>query len=112
MNFAYTLKNLREINNVTQEQLADYLKVSRPTIAGYETKSRQPDYERLEKIAEYFHVSVDYLVCGLKEDKNIRIKESSLDQEVTISYRKLSLESKQDVLKYIHLLKLRDEKEK
>ena len=112
MNFANTLKNLREANNVTQEQLAEYLKVSRPTIAGYETKSRQPDYERLEKIAEYFHVTIDYLVRGLSEEERIPIKESTLDQEVAISYRKLSLESKQDVLKCIHLLELRDKHNK
>lgn len=112
MNFANTLKNLREINHVTQEQLAEYLKVSRPTVAGYETKSRQPDYERLVKIAEYFNVSVDYLMRGFKPENEIPVKESTLNQEVMISYRKLSLESKQDVLKYIRLLQLRDEKSK
>lgn len=112
MDFANTLKNLREVNNVTQEQLAEYLKVSRPTIAGYETKSRQPDYERLEKIAEYFHVSIDYLVRGMTDDQKVPVKESTLDQEVTISYRRLSLESKQDALRYIRLLKLRDENKK
>ena len=59
MNFSVNLKNLRESQNITQEQLADYLQVSRPTIAGYETKSRQPDFERLEKISQFFHVSID-----------------------------------------------------
>lgn len=112
MNFATTLKNLREANNVTQEQLAEYLKVSRPTVAGYETKSRQPDYERLEKIAEYFHVSIDYLVKGLDDEVSAPIKENTLDQEVAVSYRKLSLESKQDLLKYIRLLELRDKYKK
>lgn len=112
MDFGSTLKNLREANNVTQEQLADYLKVSRPTVAGYETKSRQPDYERLEKISEYFNVTIDYLVRGWKDGQNVPAKEGTVDQEVTIAYRKLSLESKQDVLKYIHLLKLRDENKK
>lgn len=109
MDFANTLKNLREANNVTQEQLADYLKVSRPTIAGYETKSRQPDYERLEQISEFFHVTIDYLIRGRTEEENIPVKESTIDQEVTISYRKLSVNSKQDVLKYIRLLELREQ---
>lgn len=112
MNFANTLKNLREVNNVTQEQLAEYLKVTRPTIAGYETKSRQPDYERLQKIADYFQVSIDYLVRGYNEEQFVPVKESTLDQEVKISYRNLSLESKQDVLKYIHLLELKDRNKK
>lgn len=112
MNFANTLKNLREANDVTQEQLADYLKVSRPTIAGYETKSRQPDYERLEKIAEYFNVSIDYLVRGFKEEQSTPLKEHALDQEVTVSYRRLSLDSKQEVLKYIRLLELKEQSKK
>ena len=112
MNFANTLKNLREANNVTQEQLAEYLKVTRPTIAGYETKSRQPDYERLQKIADYFQVSIDYLIRGVSENKLPPMKENTVDQEVKIAYRNLSLESKQDVLKYIHLLKLRDNEKK
>ena len=112
MNFANTLKNLREVNNVTQEQLAEYLKVTRPTIAGYETKSRQPDYERLQKIADYFNVSIDYLVRGTSEDQQIPVKEGTLDQEVKIAYRNLSLESKQDVLRCIRLLELRDKSKK
>ncbi len=112
MNFANTLKNLREVNNVTQEQLAEYLKVTRPTIAGYETKSRQPDYERLQKIADYFNVSIDYLVRGVSQDKQTPVKEGIVDQEVKIAYRNLSLESKQDVLKCIHLLELRDKSKK
>lgn len=111
MNFANTLKNLREINHVTQEQLAEYLKVSRPTVAGYETKSRQPDFERLVKIAEYFDVSVDYLMRGFRPEEEIPVKESILNQEVMISYRTLTLQSKQDALRYIRLLQLRDKME-
>lgn len=85
MNFGNNLKDLRETRNVTQGQLAEYLQVSRPTIAGYETKSRQPDFEKLEKLANYFHVSIDYLVSGsettstdipLKKEPN----EKSLDR--------------------------------
>lgn len=112
MDFSTTLKDLRELNDVTQEQLAEYLKVSRSTVAGYESKNRQPDFERLEKIAEFFNVTIDYLVRGFDDEQNVLLKESTLDQEVAISYRKLSLESKQDVLKYIRLLELRDEKKK
>lgn len=112
MNFANTLKNLREANNVTQEQLAEHLKVTRPTIAGYETKSRQPDYERLQKIADFFHVSIDYLIRGMDDVKLTPMKENIVDQEVKMAYKNLSLESKQDVLKYMHLLTLRDNEKK
>lgn len=115
MNFANNLKNLREAKNITQEQLADYLQVSRPTIAGYETKSRQPDFEKLEKISDFFQVSIDYLLTGsefttLSLNPNKKSPEKFLNQNVWQAYKELSLESRQDVLKYIELLQLRDEK--
>ncbi|MCM1180773.1 MAG: helix-turn-helix domain-containing protein [Clostridium sp.] len=62
--FATQLKKLRNIRNVTQQDLADYLNVTRPTIAGYETKGKEPDYNTLFMIASYFNVSVDYLLSG------------------------------------------------
>ncbi len=99
MSFADTLKMLREANDVTQAELAAYLKVSRPTIAGYETKNHQPDYERLVKIAEFFKVSVDYLITGSNTDRT-----NPLDLEIQNACIQLSMESKQDVLKYIRLL--------
>lgn len=62
MIFSERLKELREKKSVTQQDLADYLGVGRPTVAGYETKDKQPDYDKLKQIAEYFKVSVDYLL--------------------------------------------------
>ncbi len=112
MNFANTLKNLRESHDVTQEQLAEYLKVTRPTVAGYETKNRQPDYERLIKIADFFNVTVDYLLTGFNLPENAPVNESSLDHEVILSYKKLPLCAKQDVLKYIRLLELQKDANK
>lgn len=64
MSFATRLKKLRNIRNVTQQDLADYLNVTRPTIAGYETKGKEPDYNTLFMIASYFDVSIDYLLTG------------------------------------------------
>lgn len=64
MNFSDNLRSLREENNVTQKQLATYLCLSRSTIAGYETKSHQPDFVTLEKLAAYFDVSIDFLILG------------------------------------------------
>lgn len=117
MNFPSVLKNLRETYSVTQDELARHLKVSRPTIAGYETKNRQPDYEKLVKIANFFEVSIDYLLTGKNTQSTIsvqptrQISEKALDNNVLNSYRKLALESKQDVLKYIKLLRVKEQVE-
>ena len=108
MKFGETLKNLRDIKGITQKDLAEYLEVSRATVAGYETKNHQPDYEKLEKIARYFDVSIDYLLTGdTLYEINIRkhpINERLLDAEVLTIYKSLSTDMKQDALKYLKLL--------
>ena len=64
MAFGEVLKSLREERGVTQDKLAQYLHVNRATIAGYEVKGKEPRYEILIKLADYFVVSIDYLVTG------------------------------------------------
>ncbi len=67
MYFNSNLRKLREDQHLTQKDLADILKVTRPTIAGYENKNHQPDYEKLLLLSDYFHISVDDL---LRRDLN------------------------------------------
>jgi transcriptional regulator with XRE-family HTH domain len=50
--------------------LADYLKVNRNAISRYESGDREPDIDTLVKIANYFKVSIDYLVTGEKNNDN------------------------------------------
>jgi transcriptional regulator with XRE-family HTH domain len=64
MSFGENLKRLRTSRGLTQNDLALYLNVTRPTIAGYETKGKEPDYETLIQLSEYFDVSIDYLIKG------------------------------------------------
>lgn len=59
---AIRLKELREERGLSQMAAGTALGVSRSTIAGYETKGRQPYIGMLINIADYFDVSFDYLV--------------------------------------------------
>lgn len=68
-NFAKRLKELRTERGILQRELADYLKVSRVTITQYETGNRSPDDEIKKQIAQYFNVSLDYLM-GLSDIRN------------------------------------------
>ncbi len=61
-----TLKSLRDAHQVSQQQIAEYLKVSRTTYANYEQGRREPDYSTLIQLARYFQVSTDYLL-GIPE---------------------------------------------
>ena len=56
------LKQLRESNNITQLKLALDLGTNQNTISRYETGEREADYSMLIKIADYFNVSLDYLL--------------------------------------------------
>ena len=113
MKFGETLKNLRDIKGMTQKDLGKLLGVSRATIAGYETKNHQPDYEKLETLSRFFDVSIDFLLTGedsyhLERMKRPIINEKVVDTEVIKVYKTLPVEAKQEALNYLKLLQLRD----
>lgn len=56
------LKFLREQRNLSQLKLALDLNMNQNSISRYETGTRQADYATLIKFADYFNVSVDYLL--------------------------------------------------
>ncbi|AUJ59212.1 MULTISPECIES: helix-turn-helix domain-containing protein [Bacillus amyloliquefaciens group] len=62
--FKDRLIQLRKGKKLTQEQMAEKVGVHRGTYANYERGHRQPDYETLVKIADFFEVSIDYLLRG------------------------------------------------
>ena len=61
------LRKLRQDMGVTQEQLADDLSVAKSTIGMWENQKREPDLKMLEKIADFFKTSVDYLIGRVDE---------------------------------------------
>ena len=116
MSFAQNLKYLRDINGITQDQLAAHLKVTRSTIAGYETKGKQPDYDMLCKIAAFFKVSVDFLIKGVDSEEcyipDYIVTKKISEHELTSAYRKLSKNSRQKLWEYLELLLLAEKAEK
>lgn len=60
--FALHLKELRQSRNLTQKQLAEAIHASERGIQNYEMGIRKPTYEMLIALADYFNVSIDYLV--------------------------------------------------
>ena len=56
------LKELRKQRGISQVKLAIDLSMSQNTISRYETGSHEADYKTLIKIADYFNVSIDYLL--------------------------------------------------
>ena len=60
--FSENLIHLRKLKNISQEELAEKLNVSRQTISKWETGESLPDIEKTKLLAELFNVSIDDLV--------------------------------------------------
>ena len=56
------LREIRKRCGLTMKELGEILNVAESTISLYETGKREPDNETLKRIADYFQVSVDYLI--------------------------------------------------
>lgn len=86
--FNKILKKLRKNNKMTQKELADKIGVARTTLANYEQGTRFPDKETLLLIADFFNVSLDYLVGRTPADK---IKNAiSDDKELQETWEQIS----------------------
>ena len=84
-----------------RKQLAQELKLSYSTISKYETGIREPDFKTLIAIAEYFNVSVDYLIGRINE-----LEEFSLEKTLA----GFNDEMKQEIIDYISFLKQKNTK--
>lgn len=60
--FQERLIEQRKLNKKTQRQIAEYLNMAQPSYIRYENGSAEPSLENLVKLADYFDVSVDYLL--------------------------------------------------
>lgn len=58
------LRYLRKLDNVTQQQLADSIGVAKSTISMYENGQREPDFETLEAISDFFNVEMSTFFPG------------------------------------------------
>ena len=65
--FANQLKKLRLSKELNQVQLAEKLDVTKQTVSNWENDNIMPSVEMLEKLADYFCVSTDYLLGRHKE---------------------------------------------
>ena len=63
MMFASNLMELRKIHDLSQEELAEKIGVSRQTLSKYETGESLPDIEKCKALADVFGVTVDDLIC-------------------------------------------------
>lgn len=62
MSFSEKIQVLRKQHNISQEQLAEQLNVTRQAISKWETGESLPDIDNIKRLGEIFDVSLDYLL--------------------------------------------------
>ena len=67
--FYNILKHLRESRGLLQKEVAKALGISPAAYSLYEKGQREPRFDFLQKIADYFGVSIDYLMTGKETDE-------------------------------------------
>ena len=97
------LKELRIENGLKQKDVAEYLCVTQQAVAYYENSVSKPDPETLVKLADYFHVSVDYLLGREDDFGNVAINAdlSEEEKEILRTYRNLSSKQKETFTAFI-----------
>ena len=62
------IRDLREDRDLRQSDLAKMVGIDQRTISNYETGKSNPDSDALIRLADFFNVSIDYLVGRVQQD--------------------------------------------
>ena len=97
------LKEIRKSLGLSQKQVCDYIGCSGTVYSRYETGKREPSIGTVLKIAEFYGVSLDYLV-GNKEFEERSLSDS--ESELLSVYRKADKRSREDAYQLLVLHQL------
>lgn len=90
--FGRRFKEERKRKGLTQEQLADKFFLNKSSISRYEKGTQTPEMPTLQKIADFFEVSTDYLL-GRTDERNLQIEKPKLDEGITtINAKKINVD--------------------
>lgn len=108
--FGSNLKKIRLNRSMTQGDLADALNISRSSISMYENGEREPDFETLELIADYFNVDMNHLLGSetnqeYDPDAIEVLQMLERDHELKMLFMKTGKLSKEDKERLVRILK-------
>lgn len=84
MNFRTRLKQLRNEKKINQRELANFLKVAPSTISMYESGQREPNFEVLESLADFFNVDLNYLLGKSNKTTKLMLENEQKPQGLQI----------------------------
>jgi transcriptional regulator with XRE-family HTH domain len=102
------LKKLRETKGLNQQGLAMKLGLSQSTISFYETGERKPDLEALIQLADFFGVSIDYLI-GRSNIKRSQMENDHTAEDINFFHEFLKLDLNQKELVRAYMLGLKSQ---
>ncbi|WP_245186960.1 helix-turn-helix domain-containing protein [Enterococcus larvae] len=108
-NIGKQIQTLRTKKDLTQEELAGQLNVSKQTISNWETGTKTPRMGAIQKLADFFNVPKSYIVDGEERSSDSLTMYNFKDDEKELlrRYRTLSQNSKDTVLRFVIDLELR-----
>jgi len=83
MTFGKRIQELREEMNITRKTLAEKMNISYSSMSKYETDERFPEKDMLVQFADFFDVSIDYIIgrSNTRKENDIKIALSSLSTD-------------------------------
>ena len=103
--FKNVFRNLRIRSGYTQDGLAEALGLSRSAVSMYENGNREPDFETLEKIADFFNVDMNYLLGSSKKttviQSNFEPSYEDVEQLIARNGKDFSTEQKMRLIKLL-----------
>lgn len=103
MTIGERIRQLRIEKELTQTQLSDIFHIAKSTLSQYENNIRTPNDDIKIKLANYFNVSVDYLL-GKTNVRNYESKENTVALH-TDDYDELPQEAKDEINNFIEYVK-------
>lgn len=88
MNFSEQIKKIRKDRNLTQQDMAEKLGISRQAVSNWENDKNLPDIEMLIRMSQVFHLTLDELILGGTKMNNMTeklIKDSSENARIKMN---------------------------
>lgn len=95
---AETIKKLREIHNLNQDELGEKLGISGKTVSSWENKRSQPRMGKIQNMADIFNVTTEEMIYGTDIQFNAKT-------QLTKDIDNLSNEELEEVINFINYIK-------
>lgn len=105
--FGQRLKALRNGREISQNELSKYIGVSKSSVNMYERDEREPGFETLEAIADFFNVNMDYLL-GRETHISASVTSRGLTNIIQFDEKQFSASAQPTLIKFVAAINASD----